>query len=84
MRNSCLLRKDRAESEVQLFYRNWKEIWGLKQTIIGVRWFSPTLGFAPQFPSPLPPPSKNFCHANMKVRIDLRVSGQLGHLQRKL
>ena len=71
------LRQDAA------FLQNLGRSLGFEATIIGGRWFSPIVGFAPKFPFSSHFPLRNFCDTDIKIGIDLRVFEQLGDLKRK-
>lgn len=65
------------------FLQNLERHLRSETAITGTRWPSAMVGFAPKFSFLLPSPSKDFFDADMKVRIDLRVSEQRRDLQRK-
>ena len=65
------------------FLQNLGRNLGFEATIIRARWFSPIVGFAPEFPFSSHFPLRIFCDTDIKIGIDLRAFEQLGDLKRK-
>ena len=65
------------------FLQNLGRSLGIEATVIGARWFSPIVGFAPKFPFSSHFPLRVFCDTDIRIGIDLRVFEQLGDLKRK-